>query len=54
MCCYLVGTQDYSLIYKEKIGLRVSAYTDLDWASNPKDNRLQSGYFFIIVDSIFS
>jgi len=37
VCCYLVETQDYSLIYKGEIGLRISAYTDLDWTSNPED-----------------
>jgi len=37
VCCYLVETQDYSLIYKGEIGLGISTYTDLDWTSNPED-----------------
>jgi len=37
ICRYLVGTQDYVLIYKGESRLRVYACTDSDWASNPKD-----------------
>ena len=54
VCCYLIGTQDYSFIYKGKMGLGISAYIDLDWVSNPKDHRSQTGYFLTITGDTFS
>ena len=54
VCCYLVGTQDYSLIYKGEIGLGISAYIDSDQVSNPKDHRSQTGYFLTITGDTFS
>ena len=54
ICCYLVGTQDYSLIYKGETGLGISAYTDSDWTSNLEDQRSQTGYFLTIADGAFS
>jgi len=44
ICCYLVGTQNYSLVYRREPGLSVYAHTDSDWASNPEDRRSQTGY----------
>ena len=49
-----MGTQDYVLIYKGESRLRVYACTDSDWASNPKDQRLQTGYFIIVAGDAFS
>ena len=37
ICQYLVGTQDYALIYKGESRLGVYACTNSDWASNPED-----------------
>ena len=51
---YLVGTQNYFLIYKGETGLGISTYTDSDWASNPEDCKLQTGHFFTITGSMFS
>ena len=49
-----MGTQDYALIYKGESRLRVYACTDSDWASNPKDWRLQTGYFITVAEGAFS
>ena len=34
MCCYLVGTQDYKLVYLNKSDKGLCAYTDSDWAAD--------------------
>jgi len=54
ICRYLVGTQDYALIYKGESRLGVYACTDSDWASNPEDRRLQTGYFITVAGGAFS
>jgi len=37
ICHYLVGTQNYALVYKGDSKLGVYACTNSDWASNPDD-----------------
>ena len=32
--CYLVGTQDYKIVYHGKKGEGLQAYTDSDWAAD--------------------
>jgi len=49
---YLVGTQNYTLVYKGESRLEVHACSD--WASNPNDRRSQTGYYLMIAGSIFS
>jgi len=35
ICCYLLGTADYALIYDGKSDGGLIAYADSDWASDP-------------------
>ena len=45
ICCYLVGTPNYRLMYDGSSGQGLSACTDSDWASDNITRRSQSGYF---------
>jgi len=45
ICCYLVGTKKYVLKYDGNSGEGLIACTDSDWASDPSNRKLQSGYF---------
>jgi len=54
ICCYLVGAQNYSLVYRGESGLGVYAHTDSDWASNLENRRSQTGYYLMIASGVFS
>jgi hypothetical protein len=43
--CYLVGTQDYKIVYDGKKGKGLQAYTDSDWAADEIKCRSTTGYF---------
>ena len=45
ICCYLVGTKDYSIVYNGKTAKGIAAYTDSDWASDPITRQSVTGYF---------
>ena len=48
---YLKGTSHYDLCYRKcEKGLRITGYTDSDWASNMEDRRSTSGYCFSLVE----
>jgi len=49
-----VGIQCYSLVYSGDFKLGIYACIDSDWTSNPEDQKLQTGYFLMIVGSAFS
>src|ERR1700733_4006563 len=42
---YLVGTQDYKIVYNGKKGEGLQAYTDSDWAADEIKRRSTTGYF---------
>jgi hypothetical protein len=42
---YLVGTQDYALVYNAKGCKDIIAHTDSDWASDPQNRRSQTSYY---------
>ena len=46
ICCYLVGTKDYYIVYDGKMAKGLAAYTDSDWASDPITRRSVTSYFF--------
>jgi hypothetical protein len=46
ICRYLVGTKNYSLVFKHAPGKGLAAYMDSDWASDPITRRSVTGYFF--------
>jgi hypothetical protein len=43
--CYLVGTQDYKIVYDGQKGEGLQAYTDSDWAADEIKCRSTTGYF---------
>ena len=54
ICRYLVGTQHYHLTYDRASGQGISACTDSDWASDPLNQRSQSGYFVKMAKGLIS
>ena len=54
ICRYLVGTKDYSLVYKGKAQAGLVAGTDSDWASDPNTRRSQTGFFLKLAGGVFS
>ena len=54
MCCYLVGTQDYKLVYLNKSDKGLCAYMDSDWAADKIRWRLVTSYFFKLAGGVIS
>jgi hypothetical protein len=54
VCCYLIGTREYCLVYGGESGAGLIAYLDSDWASDSNTRRSQSGYFLILAGGIVS
>jgi len=50
--CYLVGTQDYHVVYDGRVNEGLIAHTDLDWAGNPIKHRSTTGFFVSLVSGI--
>jgi len=50
--CYLMGTQDYHMVYDGRINEGLIAHTDLDWASDPIKHQSTNGFFASLVSSI--
>jgi hypothetical protein len=46
ICRYLIGTKNYSLVFKHVPGKGLAAYMDSDWASDPITRWSVTGYFF--------
>jgi len=45
ICQYLIGTQDYRLIYDGKTGGGLNAYVDSDWAADRTTRKSQTGFY---------
>ena len=54
ICCYLVGTKNFALVYDGDSQKGIYAYTDSDWAADKIKCRSITGYFFEIANGIFS
>ena len=54
ICRYLAGTSKYALVFKGKTNKGLIVCADSDWASNPVDCRLTTGYMVKLADGIFS
>jgi len=50
--CYLIGTQDYHMVYDGIQNEGLIAHTDLDWASNPIKCQSITGFFASLASSI--
>jgi hypothetical protein len=44
----LIGTKNYSLVFKHAPGQGLAAYLDLNWASDPITRWSVTGYFFTL------
>ena len=54
VCCYLVGTQDYKLVYLSKSDKGLCAYTDSDWVSDKIRWRSVTSFFFKLAGGVIS
>jgi len=50
--CYLVGTQNYHVVYDGSLNEGLIAHTDLDWASDPTKCQSTTGFFASLSSSI--
>ena len=46
--CYLVGTQDYKIVYNGKVAEGLMAFTDSDWAADETKRCSTTGYFTVL------
>ena len=53
ICCYLLGTTDYTLIYNGKGNGGLIVYADSDWASNPVTRKSTTGYLVKLANGVF-
>ena len=54
ICCYLIGTSMYSLVYNGGSGAGLTACTDLDWGSDPTSCLSQTGFYLKLADGLIS
>ena len=54
ICCYLLGTSDYALVYNGPSNGWLMAYADSDWASDPNTRKSTTGYMVKLAGAIFS
>ena len=54
ICCYLIGTSTYSLVYNGGSGAGLTACTDLDWGSDPTSHLSQTGFYLKLADGLIS
>ena len=54
ICCYLVGTRDYKLVYTWEEDKGLVAYTDSHWAAYTIQCHSVTGYFFKLANGIIS
>jgi len=54
ICCYLVGTSTYSLVYNGGSDAGLIACTDSDWGSDPTSCLSQTGFYLKLADGLIS
>ena len=54
ICCYLIGTSKYSLVYNGGSGAGLTTCTDLDWGSDPTSCLSQTGFYLKLADGLIS
>ena len=54
ICCYLIGTSMYSLVYNGGSSAGLSACTDSDWGSDPTSCLLQTGFYLKLADGLIN
>ena len=53
ICCYLLGTSKYSLVYDGKGGGGLIGFADSDWASDPITRKSTTGYLVKLANGVF-
>jgi hypothetical protein len=51
---YIKGTLDHGILYKARVPIKVSRFTDVDWGSYPDTRRSIGAYVFILVGGLIS
>ena len=54
ICCYLLGSADYSMVFDGPSNGGLNAYTDSDWASDPNMRKFTTGYMVKLAEAVFS
>jgi len=54
ICCYLLGTPDYALVYDRPSNGGLLAYANSNWASNPNTRKSTSSYVVKLASAIFT
>ena len=54
ICCYLIGTSTYSLVYNGGSGAGLTACTNSDWGSDPTSCLSQTGFYLKLADGLIS
>ena len=54
ICCCLIGTSTYSLVYNGGSSMGLTTCTDLDWGSDPTSCLLQTGFYLKLADGLIS
>jgi Reverse transcriptase (RNA-dependent DNA polymerase) len=54
ICCYLLGTLDYALVYDRPSDGGLEAYVDSDWASDLNIRKFITGYLVKLAGGIFA
>ena len=54
ICCYLIGTSTYSLVYNGGSGAGLTACTDSDWGLDPTSRLSQTGFYLKLADGLVS
>ena len=53
ICCYLLGTSKYTLVYDGKGGGGLIGFADSDWASDPITRKSTTGYLVKLANGVF-
>ena len=53
VCCYLIGTHDYSLVFNGNSGNGLITCTDSDWAGSPEDSKFTTGFYIKLANAVF-
>ena len=53
ICCYLLGTSEYALVFDGKSNGSLIAYADSDWVSDPITRKSTTGYLVKLANGTF-
>ena len=53
ICCYLISTRNYSLVFDGNSGNGLIACTNSDWAGGPEDSKFTTGFYIKLANAVF-